>query len=144
MREELILIRGMPGSGKSTLAKKMASAYSDTQDAYVIHIEADMFFMVEGEYKFDHKKLHAAHQWCYRKADASLAEGKRVIVSNTFTTIKELRPYFELAKIHMVNLTVILAQGNFKSIHDVPEATLVKMARRFEYNLTPLWDEFYE
>jgi predicted kinase len=41
--KELILLRGLPGSGKSTLAKMICSQ----------HVEADKFYMQDGEYKFD-------------------------------------------------------------------------------------------
>ena len=44
--KELFLLRGLPGSGKSTLAKSLDG----------IHVEADQFFMVGGEYKFDASK----------------------------------------------------------------------------------------
>ncbi len=45
--KELFLLRGLPGSGKSTLAKSLSDS----------HIEADMFFMKDGEYKFDGSKI---------------------------------------------------------------------------------------
>ena len=41
--KELILLRELPGAGKSTLAKRVCNQ----------HIEADMFFMKDGEYKFE-------------------------------------------------------------------------------------------
>ena len=40
--KELFLLRGLPGAGKSTLAKSLRGT----------HLEADSFFMVNGEYKF--------------------------------------------------------------------------------------------
>ena len=44
----LYLVRGLPGSGKSTFAKKLV--HSD-----FLVCEADKYFMVNGEYKFDVK-----------------------------------------------------------------------------------------
>ena len=47
--KKLILVRGLPGSGKSTIA----SAIDGSDESYApIHLEADMFFMENGEYKF--------------------------------------------------------------------------------------------
>ncbi len=46
-KTNLILIRGLPGSGKTTFAKELASTFG------VKHYEADMFFEVDGVYKFN-------------------------------------------------------------------------------------------
>ena len=43
MEKVLYIVRGIPGSGKSTFAKSLGGT----------HFEADMFFMKDGEYKFD-------------------------------------------------------------------------------------------
>lgn len=53
----LMLIRGLPGSAKSTLAKSFVIYQYQ-------HIEADMYFMKNGEYVFDVNVLHRAHKWC--------------------------------------------------------------------------------
>jgi adenylylsulfate kinase-like enzyme len=52
---ELVLIRGLPGTGKSTRAKKMRDH---------LHLEADMFLMVDGVYVYDQSKVRAAHEQC--------------------------------------------------------------------------------
>ena len=89
---KLTLVRGIPGSGKSTLAKAL------TEGSDAVHLETDMFWMVDGEYKFDINRLREAHEWCRTETRKHLKSGMDVVVSNTFTTIKELRPYFDLAK----------------------------------------------
>lgn len=139
--KSLTLIRGLPGSGKSTLAKSLC--YDDTTK-WGKHLEADMFFVdrVTNEYKFDPTKIKAAHEWCQKTVDISLGYNFEVFVSNTFTTLKELRPYFLLAKKHGIIPQVILCQGNYGSIHDVPEETLQKMKARFQYDIKELYNEF--
>jgi hypothetical protein len=62
--------------------------------------------------------------------------------SNTFTTISELRPYFQIAKECGAELVVLTMNGSFESIHNVPEETLKRMRDRFTDDLTPLWKEF--
>lgn len=132
---KLILIRGLPGSGKSTLAK----SFNDFK-----HFEADMFFTLDtGDYVFDASKLSIAHQWCQNKTKMNLSVGNNVVVSNTFTTLKELRPYFEIAKEFNIIPFVITIQGCFGSIHNVPEETMIKMKQRFVHDISPLHKEFF-
>lgn len=135
----LILVRGTPGSGKSTLAKWISV------DSTVLHFEADMFFVDRetGEYKFDGMRIGEAHEWCQSITKQSLSEGYNVVVSNTFTRLKEMRPYFEMAKELNIVPTVYVAQGGFKNVHGVPDHVLDNMRKRFEYDVTPLYDEFF-
>jgi tRNA uridine 5-carbamoylmethylation protein Kti12 len=132
----LILVRGIPGSGKSTIARQLDDAMEDS-----LHIEADMYFMKDGVYQFDATKLHAAHTWCQNMTDTALARGNSVIVSNTFTTVKELRPYFDIAKKFGIVPTVIVAQNQFQNEHNVPEETLKRMRDRFQYDIQELFNE---
>ena len=129
----LIIVRGMPGSGKSTLAAKLAAL------EYYNHFETDQFWMVDGEYKFDMSRIKEAHQWCQDSVREKLTKGYGVVVSNTFTTQKEMKPYFDMAKEFGIRPQVILCQGNYGNIHNVPTDVLARMAERFEYDLFELW-----
>jgi hypothetical protein len=131
---KLTIVRGLPGSGKSTLAERIAMP-----KVGVIHIETDQYWMRDGEYKFDFNHLAEAHDWCRTRVREYLERDYHVVVSNTFTTQKEMRPYFEMAKDLGIRPQVILCQGNFGNIHNVPVETLVKMADRFQYDLPDLW-----
>ena len=53
---ELVLIRGLPGSGKSTIAKELAVTGFE-------HFEADMFFPVDGVYRYEASRIRHAHTW---------------------------------------------------------------------------------
>lgn len=127
---DLILVRGLPGSGKSTIAKGLNLDF---------HFEADQFFMVDGVYKFDANRLHLAHQWCQDQTREKLAMGGRVAVSNTFTTIRELRPYFDIARERGITPNVILAQNSFNNVHNVPQEALDRMRARFQYDISSLF-----
>lgn len=140
MSKQLILIRGIPGSGKSTLAKKLVH---ELPCNVVLNIEADAFFIDnQGDYKFDPTRIKSAHTWCQVETEHALKKGASVIVSNTFTQLWEMQPYFEIAEKHGVKVVVYLCQGNFKNIHGVPDETIRKMKNRFEYDVSPLFERF--
>lgn len=131
---KLLLIRGLPGSGKSTLAKNLIGFYQ--------HRETDMYWMQDGEYKFDYNRLTEAHEWCLEETRKLMQAGFSPVVSNTFTVKRNMRPYFELAQEFGIVPTVIHCQNNFGNIHDVPADVLGRMAKQFEYDISDLLDEF--
>lgn len=138
--KKLILIRGLPGSGKSTLAKELLSFYQGSKN-----LEADMWFTdAKGDYHFQSKDIKFAHNWCQYNTKASLddSDDAVVIVSNTFTTLWEMEPYFKIAKDHGIVPIVYLAQNRFQNVHGVPEEVLKKMRDRFEYNIEPLFEKY--
>jgi adenylate kinase family enzyme len=98
--KNLYLLRGIPGAGKSTLAKQLGDA----------HFEADSYFMVDGEYKFDPTKLRKAHEWCQGQVELAMIQNhvtygldsSDIVVSNTFTQEWEMKNYYSLADQLMV------------------------------------------
>lgn len=118
---ELVLIRGLPGSGKSTMAKDLVT------QGY-LHFEADMFFEVDGHYQYDASRIREAHSWCQQMTRQALAKGLKVVVSNTFTQLREMEPYRSMTQ----NVLVVEANGKWKNVHGVPAEMLEKMAQRWE------------
>lgn len=130
MEKVLIILRGLPGAGKTSFAKMMWPE--------AVICEADQFFSMSGEYKFDATKLKEAHEWCREVVRHLMNNGKpQVVVSNTSTTEKEIQPYLDLAKefgYRVVSLIVENRHGN-SNVHGVPKETLEKMKNRFEVKL---------
>ena len=132
----LTLIRGIPGSGKSTLAKILA-AHSGGK-----HIEADMFFVDDdGNYNWTADRIADAHAWCQESTRKFLRAGHDVVVSNTFTTHKELKPYFDIALGFDITPVIITMQNNFGNVHDVPVEAIDRMKNRFQYDVRELFEK---
>jgi predicted kinase len=121
----LVLVRGLPGSGKSTYAKSYFIGH--------IHLEADMYFtQPDGSYDWVAERLGKAHSWCFETTKIMLNNGYDVVVSNTFTTLKELNPYIELANQSDIQYAVFRMTSEYSSIHNVPQVVIEKMRNRFE------------
>lgn len=126
--KKLFLLRGLPGSGKSTLAKSLNEVY----------FEADQYFMVDGEYKFDATKLKTSHEWCQLRTERSMEnEWVRIVVSNTFTQEWEMEPYYKLAEKYgyVVFSLIVENRHGGTNVHNVPTEVLDKMEKRFEVKL---------
>jgi len=123
MNKELVLLRGLPGSGKSTIAKSLG----------IKHLEADMFFIENGEYKFNPSKIKNAHAWCQAECEHLMKWEFNIVVSNTFTQEWEMMPYIELAKKYGYKVHTIIVENRHggKNTHNVPTETIEKMRNRF-------------
>jgi predicted kinase len=133
----LYIVRGVPGSGKSTFALNLVGS-----DFLVC--EADKYFMVDGEYKFDGSKLKEAHESCRARVEMYMHDSTmndqfygEIAVSNTFTQEWEMQPYLDLAKKYgyMVFSIIVENRHDGKNSHGVPEDRLQAMKDRFEIKL---------
>jgi len=128
MNKELFLLRGLPGAGKSTLAKSLVGK----------HFEADMYFVRDGEYKFDVTKLKEAHEWCRSSVGGLMInEEPRLVVSNTFTQEWEMEAYYKLAETHGYRVYSLIVENRHGGIneHGVPDDKVEIMKERFEIKL---------
>lgn len=128
----LVLFRGLPGSGKTTLANILSE-----NGRYPVR-SADDYFIIDGKYEFNANDLGRAHEWCLQKVRFDMyGSTSKIFVANTFTTEKEMAPYFKIAKEFGYEIHTIIIEnrhGN-KNVHNVPEETLNKMRSRFSISL---------
>ena len=126
MQKTLYLIRGLPGSGKTELAYRIADRC----------VAADDFrYNDRGEYIFDPKMNGTVHSQCLAQVARWMKEKddcSPIAVHNTFSTREEAKPYFVLAKQHGWTVNVITTTNNFHNVHNVPEETIVGMAKRWQ------------
>lgn len=129
MRDKtLILFRGLPGSGKSTAARVLTTH----------SVAADEFFDLFYGGEFHQHLLPVAHKWCQDAAEGWMSAGiDKVGVHNTFTRVREMRPYFDLAEkfdYRIITMVVENRHGN-ESVHGVPIETIDRMENRFDVKL---------
>lgn len=90
---QLVILHGLPSSGKSTLAKKMFDETMQKSLTCVI-ASTDSFFIENGNYVFDPKKLGYNHQRNKDRVQQAVNVGIDVIiVDNTNLTLDEVYPY---------------------------------------------------
>lgn len=119
----LILVRGLPGSGKSTFARTLVKAGYE-------HVETDMWHTdAEGNYRFDGSKLAEYHRYCQETTAYMLAEGRNVVVSNTFVKRWELQPYLEMGA---ASVTIVEMPTVYGNVHGVPAGVVERMAKSWE------------
>lgn len=126
----ITIVRGVSGSGKSSLVRWVF-------DDRVTHLEADMYFTKDGKYKFDKSKLKDAHEWCQRQTEESMKNKENIVVSNTFTTEWEMKPYLDFAEKYgyTVFTVVVEKRHNNKDVHNVPIETSQKQAERLSKSI---------
>ena len=131
--KELILLRGLPGSGKSAVAELIGA-----KGAGYAHYEADMYFMKDGEYKFNPAEIKLAHNWCMIQTEKAMADDTSIIiVSNTFTQEWEMEDYYKLAETYGYRVHSIIVENRHGGVnqHGVPQDKLDIMKNRFEVKL---------
>lgn len=130
--KQLIILRGVSGAGKSTVAEIISEGYWPI-------CEADQYHYTEnGVYDWKPENVGKAHAWCQSIVrDAMVSNIKKIIVSNTSTTEKELKPYLTLAEefgYQVISLVVENRHGN-DSIHEVPQHTRDQQEKRLRSSL---------
>lgn len=128
----LYLLRGIPGCGKSTVAEAIIGNVG-------VHLEADMYhYDVEGNYNWKPENMGKAHEWCQLGCESAMKqEMSKIVISNTSTTEKELKPYYDLAEKYGYMVFSLIVENRHRgvNVHSVPAETLERMKNRFSIKL---------
>ena len=130
--KQLIILRGVSGAGKSTVAEIISEGYWPICEADQQH------YTESGVYDWKPENVGKAHAWCQGIVrDAMASNLNKIIVSNTSTTEKELKPYLALAEefgYQVISLIVENRHGN-DSIHEVPQYIRDQQEKRLRGSL---------
>ena len=100
MKRTVIINRAVPGSGKTTITKCIIKELEKHKIKVALH-STDEYFMNEGRYEFDTKKLELYHKQNLDDFKASLEKGCDVaICDNTNLAPWQSEPYTNLARKH--------------------------------------------
>ena len=123
--KRLSIFRGLPGSGKSTLANKVAA----------LVVEPDMFrYDADRKYVFDSDK----NAEVIRKTEDLLRyamshlEMPCLAVAATHVKLEHMKRYVELGREFGYAVRVVECRAQYGNIHEVPAATVARMAKDFE------------
>lgn len=142
---KVVILRGISGSGKSTLANKLLR---DTGRGTII-VTADDFWMQDGDYSFDIKRLNEAHNYCLREYLKCLLHighdrPKLIVVDNTNTRAAEIAPYYQLAQAHGAAVIIVTihcdpAVAWDRNAHNTPAKDIYKQYRNLLREELPPW-----
>lgn len=96
----LIIARGPSGSGKSHMTKNLAEEYKAPI------FSTDDFWMVDGEYQFNPKRLREAHRWNQNRTEEAMQNNEPIIIiDNTNVKFSDMKPYVQMAQKYQYNIT---------------------------------------
>ena len=127
----LALFRGLPGVGKSRAAQVLVDELN------YLNFEADQY-QADGQgiirKKFDRNKLQPAHNLCRARCQNALLEKCSVVISNTMSTLEEIRPYVAMGVKYHAGISIVCFVGNWGCPRQMNDSTDIydNMKQRWE------------
>jgi predicted kinase len=134
MTKTLFLLRGLPSSGKTTLAKTLEVSLPNA----IAYAADDFHYDENGNYNWKPDNVHKAHVWCQHCVMKVMEVGaENIIVHNTNTSEREMKPYLELAEEYGYNVTSLIVEKRHENLnsHNVPEEVVDKMENRLRNSI---------
>ena len=136
----IVIMRGLPGSGKSYMANKMIEGMGDEaiicSTDYIWETKPHGYFWIP-------EFVGVAHKINQAKVREACKKALVVIVDNTNTTFKEIKPYLEIAKEEGYVVEVMepktawafdVEECEQRNSHGVPLESIKRMKDRYEPN----------
>lgn len=133
---KLVICRGLPGSGKTTWANTLIKMYGG------VNLATDDYYMVGENYLWDSKKIPQAHEWNQWRCDQAMRyEIETIVISNTNTTWKQIKPYVSMAMKYGYSIQVVEPPTSWKydvqecfnnNSHNVPLEAIQRMRDRWK------------
>lgn len=137
--KKLVILRGLPGAGKTALANQI------TKDHGVV-FSSDDYFMEDGVYKFQSKKLKDSHIWNQGRTREAMENGERLIViDNTNVRKWEAKKYVKLGIEYRYKVVFKEVDTPWKfdvdelirrDKHGVPKSVIERMRDQWETDFT--------
>lgn len=129
----LYLLRGVSGCGKTTLANNL----SELPNTATIAADDYWYYLGNGEYAFDINRLPEAHSWCRESVEGLMGHEYNIVVHNTNTSEKEIKPYLDLAEKYgyLVISLVIEKRHTNENVHNVPEEALKRQESKLRNSI---------
>jgi len=132
---QMIILQGISGAGKSEAAYLISQAIGAT-----IYSTDDFFMDREGNYAFDGRKLPEYHSKNLCAAIKHMGDykiPKPLIIDNTNTTLWEVQPYLEAARLAGFTPSILRIEAPIdiafaRCAHNVPLSTIQDQASRLE------------
>lgn len=144
----MILMVSPSGGGKSTLAKELLEEYtSSSLNLTGIICSTDDFFVQDGVYNFDIKKLGVNHKKNQDKvayyADKNYPDEQKnvIIIDNTNLSVEECSHYVKIGLENDYTVRLITPDRALKmtsedfdkaNVHNVPKETIEKQTEKFK------------
>lgn len=154
VKKTVIINRAVPGSGKTTITKKIVSTLTKINISSAVH-STDNFFMVDGRYAFEIKKLNGFHRQNLLDFKYSLENEIDVVVCDNINIAPwQTHPYTELARQFSYQIVFItfeprtlkkhiesqIVTKEKPDAHNVPEQELQRFIQEY-YLYNPLLDK---
>lgn len=131
----LIILRGVSGAGKTTVANLLLSLDED----HTISVAADDYhYDAHGVYNFDIDLIGAAHGWCKDRVFVAMeSDIPTIIVHNTNTSEKEIKPYIDMAEAYGYSVISLIVEHRHDNtdVHNVPSEVKVNQEKRLRNSI---------